>query len=240
LEKKEMKDLVKWLMSTEELGESMTKGWNWLLETPPDRSKTKGKTSDQITIEHMTQLLESMQLEVVDLQNIVEQLCQITQETQYQYNLKFQHYENLKAMVLLSKEQGNILEARMAMAKVVQTKRIIPTLEATLNSYQDRLIGIHEIYVQKEADLAVLEMDLKRINIQSQMNDSINGYRDLEKSRDLIALQERFRNAQADIEHRYQEIQITSKLESPSNWMEEPMNIQDIDDLIAKLESEEF
>jgi hypothetical protein len=57
-----MRGLVIWLMG-EELGESIMKSLHWLLETPPDRSQTQGKTSDEITIEHITEVLESIEFD---------------------------------------------------------------------------------------------------------------------------------------------------------------------------------
>jgi hypothetical protein len=232
---KNMKNFLVWLM-----GEPTIKDLTWLFETPPDRSPSKGKTSDEMAIEHMTQLLESMRSEVAEIQNIIEEFRQTTNDSQHKCDLKHQCYQDLIAIALAAKQQGNMLEARIAMAKAVHTKRIIPVLTAMLNSCQERLISSHEIYAQKEADLAILELDLETIKIQSKMNDSIDGHRDLDKSRDLIALQERFRNAQSDIEHRYQEIQIASQLKNPSNCeLGESMNIQDLDALIAELEGDD-
>jgi hypothetical protein len=233
-----MKGLVNWLMG-EELTEAAIKGLNWLLEVPPDRTQTKGRTNDDIAIEHMTDLLESMRSNLSDIEHIVIKSQWIAQHHQHELDLKDRHYHQLLATASESKRQGDTLGARMAMIKAVQTKRVLTALDAKLKMSQDRLIGFHEIYAQKEADLIVLEMDLEAIKIQSEMNDSIDGHRDLDKSRDLLALQEQFRNAQADIESRYQEIQITSQLTNPSNCeLGEPMNIEHIDNLIAALDDE--
>jgi hypothetical protein len=234
-----MKGLVNWLMG-EEITEAAIKGWNWLLEVPPDRSATKGKTSDDLAIEHMTDLLNSMRSNVLEIETIVIKYHWNAQQHQQELDLKDRYYQKLLATASESKRQGDILGARMAMIKAIQTKRILTVLDAKLKDSQNRLIGFLEIYSQKEADLIVLEMDLEAIKMQSEMNDSLNGHRDLYKSRDLIALQEQFRNAQADIESRYQEIQAASQLSNSSNCeLGEPMSIQDIDEQIAELDDDE-
>jgi hypothetical protein len=234
-----MKGVINWLMG-EEITEAAIKGLNWLLEVPPDRSATKGKTNDDIAIEHMTNLLESMRANLVEIETIVIKSHWIVQHHQNERDLKDRYYQNLLGIAAQSHRQGNTLDARMAMIKAVQTKRVLTALDAKLKISQDRLIGFHEIYATKETDLVVLEMELEAIEIQSEMNDSLDGHRDLDKSRDLLALQEQFRNAQADIEFRYQEIQITSQLTNPSNCeLGEPMNIEHIDNLIAALDDDE-
>jgi hypothetical protein len=233
-----MKGLVTWLLG-DELGESTIKGWNWLLEVPPDRSATKGKTSDELTIEHMTQLLESMRLDVVNIQSIVEQFYQDIQQEWQEYHLKWQYCQELKQIILANKQQKNMLEARLKMAKLIQIKRILPDLEANLIGSQERLVSVNEIYLHKEADVVLLEADLRAVKMQLKTNNLFNNHQELEKSRDLLVLQERFRNTQAEIETRHQQIQIEARLAHPSNCqLGETMNIQAIDEEIAKLEDE--
>jgi hypothetical protein len=233
-----MNGLVTWLLG-DELGEASIKGWKWLLEVPPDRSANKGKTSNELTIEHMTQLLESMRLDVINIQSIVEQFYQDIQQEWQEYHLKKQYCRELKQTILANKLRGDMLEARLRMAKFIQIKRILPELKANLVGSQERLVSINEIHLQKEGDLILLEADLRAVKMQLKTNNLFNNRQELENSRDLLCLQERFRNTQAEIEIRYQQIQIEAQLAHPSNCqLGETMNIQAIDEEIAKLEDE--
>lgn len=223
-----MNNFLGWLM-----GEPTVKDLTWLFETPPDRSSTSGKTSDEITIKHMIQSLESMRAKVAELQADVDLTRRATNEIETQYNSKLQHYADVLKIARQYKRDCNIIEARLAMATAIQLERTLPEIKARLERFQDILIDSHEIHAQKESDLYLLEIDLKTIEIQT----TTNGYQDSDKSRDLMILHEKFRNVRADIEHRYQENQIAKKLANPSNCeLRETLTSQDLDDRIRDLE----
>ncbi len=231
-----MKGAIDWLFG-EELGKSVVKGVNWLLETPPDRSATKGKTSDEMTIEHITEVLESMQSKVAAIQSIVDRVRRITQEIQHRYNLKRMCHQELIGVVLEAKRTGNIIEARLAMTQMVQIERILPELQARFESSQNMLIDIHEIHAQEEANLSLLEIDLETVKARRTMNSCQN----IDNSADLIALYEKFRNVQSDLEYRHQEIRAASTLNNSSNCeLGETLNTQAIDELIEQLKSDEL
>jgi hypothetical protein len=230
-----MRGLVIWLMG-EELGESIMKSLHWLLETPPDRSQTQGKTSDEITIEHITQVLESMQSKVAAIQSIIDRVRRITHEIQHRYNLKRLCHQELIGVVLEAKRTGNIIEARLAMTQMIQIERILPELQSRLDSSQDLLIGIHEIHAQEESNLSLLEIDLETVKARRTMNS----YQNVDNSADLIVLYEKFRNVQSDLEYRHQEIQVASTLNNPSNCeLGETLTTEAIDELIEKLNGAE-
>jgi hypothetical protein len=230
-----MRGLVIWLMG-EELGESIMKSLHWLLETPPDRSQTQGKTSDEITIEHITQVLESMQSKVAAIQSIIDRVRRITQEIQHRYNLKRLCHQELIGVVLEAKRTGNIIEARLAMTQMIQIERILPELQSRLDSSQDLLISIHEIHAQEESNLSLLEIDLETVKARRTMNN----FQNIDNSADLIVLYEKFRNVQSDLEYRHQEIQAASILKNSSNCeLGETLTTEAIDELIEKLKSGE-
>lgn len=230
-----MRGLIIWLMG-EELGASIMKSLHWLLETPPDRSQTQGKTSDEITIEHITQVLESMQSKVAAIQSIIDRVRRITNEIQHRYNLKRLCHQELIGVVLEAKRTGHIIEARLAMTQMIQIERILPELQLRLDSSQEMLISIHEIHAQEEANLSLLEIDLETVKARRTMNNCQN----VDNSADLIVLYEKFRNVQSDLEYRHQEIQVASTLANSSDCeLRETLTTEAIDELIAKLKDDE-
>jgi phage shock protein A len=233
-----MKGLVTWLLG-DELGKLTINSFKWLLEVPTDRSATKGKTSDEIDLEHIAQLLESMRSKVVNLQQVVDRVRHSTKEIQNQYDLKYQYHQELMWLVAESKRLRNIVEARLAMAKAIEIERILPEFEAKLERSQEMLIKISEIYTQKESELSLLEIDMENMKTYMAMNDSIDGHHDIDKSHELTILQEKIRNSSIEAEDRCREIQIASQLSHPSNCeLGETLTTKDIDDRIESISEE--
>ena len=227
-----MKGLIIWLFG-EELGESIINSFNWLIAVPPERSPKVEKTSNEMTIEHASQLLELMRAKVLNLHHVVEQVRQSNQKNHHQYKLKDQRRQELSALALEYKRMGQIVEARLAMAKAIEIERILPEFQAKLASSEEMLMRVNEIHAQKESELSLLEIDVENMKAYIAMN----GHHD-DKSQDLIALQEKLRNSSIEAEDRCREIQIESQLTNPSNCdLGETLNTQDIDARIAVLEN---
>jgi phage shock protein A len=232
-----MKGLIIWLMG-DKLGESTINGLNWLLEVAPDRSPLVDKNSSEMTIEHAAQLLELMRSKVLNLQRIVEQVHQSTQKSQYKYNLKNNHRQEFMAQALEYKQKGQIVEARLAMAKAVEIERILPDLKSKLDRYQEMLMGINEIHAKKESELLMLEIDLEYTIASMAIKDSVNDDRSPAQNRELMILQEKLRGFLVETEDSYQQIQIMSQLSNPStSEPRETLNTQNIDDRIKELEN---
>jgi phage shock protein A len=230
-----MQKIIVWLMG-DNLGTSLINTWDWLIQAPADPSSTEGKTTDEINLKHATQLLELTRSKVMEIQNVVERVRKIATAIQLQYDLKCNYHQNLMADVLEFKRKGNILEARLSMAKVVEIERVLPELKAKLENSQEMLIGINKIYAQKESELFSLQVDLESMKAYIAMHDSTNSSGNLDRSPDLIQIQEKFRTVLAETEDRYREIQIVSQLANPSNCeLGETLNLQDIDKRIEKL-----
>ena len=68
-----MHNLILWLMG-DTVGRQMIAGWNWLWQLPPEPATGTGKTSDDITLEHATQLLGSIALRVTQMQKVVNRV----------------------------------------------------------------------------------------------------------------------------------------------------------------------
>jgi phage shock protein A len=232
-----MQKIIVWLMG-DNLGAWVINTWDWLIQAPPDPSSTEVKTPDEINLEHATQLLELTRSKVMEIQNVVERVRKIATAIQLQYDLKCNYHQNLMADVLEFKRKGNILEARLSMAKVVEIERVLPELKAKLENSQEMLIGINKIYAQKESELFSLQVDLESMKAYMAMHDSTRGSGDRDRSPDLIQIQEKFRTVLAETEDRYREIQIVSQLANSSNCeLGETLNLQDIDKRIEKLGS---
>jgi phage shock protein A len=232
-----MKGLIIWLMG-DKLGESTINGLNWLLEVSPDRSSQGNKNSGEMTIEHATQLLELMRSKVFNLQQVVEQVHHSTHKSQHQYNVKNRHRQEFIAQTLEYKKKGQLVEARLAMAKAIEIERILPDFKSKLDRYQEMLMGINEIHAKKESELLMLEVDLEYTIASMAIKDSVSNDRSPAQSRELMILQEKLRGFLVETEDSYQQIQIMSQLSNPSaSEPRETLNTQDIDDRIAELEN---
>jgi phage shock protein A len=230
-----MNNLISWLMG-DTLGGLIMDSWNWLWQTPTKASApvvTVDKNSDDITLEHATQLLVSITARVLEMQKAVERVRAITHEIKRQYDVKCQQHQELVATVLEYKRLGEIVEARMAMANAIGIERILPELQARLEHSQEMLISINECYTQEQSKLSLLEIEMETIRACMAMNESMSG---LDKFNNLSNLQEKFRNVQTEIEDRYQQVQVMSQLSNQSNFAaQEPLNIQDVDERIKSL-----
>ncbi len=226
------------------LGGLVMDTWNWLWQTPaksPSTVTKVDKNSDDITLEHANQLLVSITERVLEMQKAVDRVRAITLEIKRQYDAKYQHHQELVERVLEYKRLGEIVEARMAMAKAIGIERILPELQARLEHSQEMLISINELHTQEQSKLFLLESEMETIKACMAMNESISGSRDVDKFNDLNNLQEKFRNVQIEIEDRYQQVQIMSQLSNQSNFaVQEPLNIQDIDARIESLKNHKF
>jgi phage shock protein A len=229
-----MNNLVLWLMG-DTLGGQVIASWNWLWQIPTETA-TVGKTSDDITLEHATQLLGSIGLRVSQMQRVVDRVRSIAREIQRQYDVKGQEHQELIRAVLEYQRSGDAVEARLTMAKVIGIERILPELKVRLERAQEMLININECHTQEQAKLSLLEIEMETIKACMAMNESMGGNRDLDKFKDLSSLQDKFQNVQTEMESRYQEIQLMSQLSHSSNCtIEEPLNMQDIDNRIKSL-----
>ncbi len=233
-----MNNLISWLMG-DTLGGLIMNGWNWLWQTPIKSTPNVtavNKNSDDITLEHATQLLVSITARVLEMQKAVERVRAIMHEIKRQYDMKCQQHQELVAMVLEYKRVGEIVEARMAMAKAIGIERILPELQVRLEHSQEMLISINELHTQEQSKLSLLEIEMETIKACMAMNDSMSGSRDADKFNDLSNLQDKFRNVQTEIEDRYQQVQIMSQFSNQSSFgAQEPLNIQDIDERIKSL-----
>jgi len=233
-----MKRSIIWLFG-DELSKSVINTYNWLLEVPPERSATKGKTSDEINLQHIGELLDSMRVKVANLQTVVERVRHSTQEIEKQYNLKCQYHQELMLLVLDFHRVGNILEARLAMAKAMEIERILPEFQAKLASSQEMLMRVSEIYIQKESELSLLEIDIENMKTYIAMNNSMNGHHNIDKSHELTILQEKIRNSTIEAEDRCREIQIATQLSHLSNCeLGTTLTAQDIDERIRVLKDQ--
>jgi phage shock protein A len=230
-----MKGAINWLFG-DDLGKSVINIYNWLLEVPPDRSPAKGKTSDEIILGHAFQLLELMRSKVANLQAVVDRVRRSTHIIQRQYHLKCQCHQELMGMVLESKRVGEIVAARLAMAKAIEIERILPEFQAKLASSEEMLMRVSEIHIQKELELSLLEIDMENMKTYMAMNDSTNGHHDIDRSHDLTILLEQIRNSSLEAEDRCRELQIASQLARPSNCeLGATLTTQDLDERIRVL-----
>jgi phage shock protein A len=229
-----MHNAVIWLMG-DKLGEQTIAGWNWLWQVP-ESSPTVGKTNDEITIEHATQLLGSIALRVQQMEGAVNRVRSIAQEIQRQYDAKSQEHYQLMNTVLKHQRSGDNVEARLTMAKAIGIERILPELKVRLERAQEMLININECHTQEQAKLSLLEIEMETIKACMAMNESMGSDRNMDKFKDLSNLQDKFQTVQTEMEDRYQQIQIMSQLSQPSSGsIDENLNLQEIDNRIKAL-----
>lgn len=230
-----MNNLILWLMG-DTVGGQMIAGWNWLWQIPPEPATATSKTSDDITLEHATQLLGSIALRVNQMQKVVERVRSIAREIQRQYELKCQEHQELIGIVLEYQRSNDPVEARLMMAKAIGIERILPELKVRLERAQEMLMNVNECHIQEQAKLSLLEIEMETIKACMAMNESMGTDSTIDKFQDLTNLQDKFQNVQAEMEDRYQQMQVMSQLSQPANGIsDEPMSIQDIDSRIKSL-----
>ena len=226
-----MEDFTRFFMG-EALGNLTVNGWKWLWGMSPSHSPATAKTSDDIILEEITRSLVEVRSIIVKIQSAVDRVRLVTQEIEDQYHLKRQHQKELVEISLESDRKGNILAARSAMAQAIQLERFISELQKRLEISQERLMTIQEIYIQKSDDLSLLEIDIKMIKTQREVNISI----DLDRSPDLMIFKERLENVRTEIEDRYHQIQVEIQLSHSSNCeLGKTLNADDIDERIEEL-----
>jgi hypothetical protein len=227
-----MKGLVTWLLG-DELGKLTINSFKWLLEVPPDRSPNKGKTSDEIILEEITRSLEIVRAIVIKIKGTVEQVRALKKANEDKYKLRQQAHQELIGMSLESKRQGNIFEARSAMGQAIQLELTLPKFKERSDTSQRMLITIQDFQTQKLADFALLEIDLETAKVQRDVNNSIG----IDCSPNLMILQAKLENVQAEIEDRYHQILVEIQLANPSNCeLGKTFNTEDIDERIRDFE----
>ena len=223
-----MKDLTRWFMG-EDLGNLTINGWQWLWGMPPSGSSATAKTSDRPILEDIARSLEEVRAIVLQIRGAVERVMLDTTEIQQQHDLKCKRHDELIGMSLTFDRHGKILEARSAMAQAIQLERVISEWQKRVELSKRLLMSTREIYDRKSDILSLLEIDLKMIKTQRDVNNSIGTYR----SPDLILLQEKLINIRADTEEIYDQIQIEIRLSHPSNCeLGKTLTDDDLDELI--------
>jgi hypothetical protein len=223
-----MKDLTRWFMG-EDLGNLTINGWQWLWGMPPHGSSATTKTSDDPILEDIARSLEEVSALVLQIRGAVERVTLDTEEIQNQHDLKCKRYDELIEMSLTFDRQGNVLEARSAMAQAIQIDRVRSEWQKRVEISTGLLMSTREIYDRKSEILALLEIDLKMIKTQRDVNKSIG----IDRSPDLILLQEKLSNMRADTEELYDQIQIGIRLAYPSNCeLGKTLTDEDLDELI--------
>jgi hypothetical protein len=98
---------------------------------------------------------------------------------------------------------------------------------------------VSEIYIQKESELSLLEIDIENMKTYIAMNNSMNGHHNIDKSHELTILQEKIRNSTIEAEDRCREIQIATQLSHLSNCeLGTTLTAQDIDERIRVLKDQ--
>ena len=226
-----MEDFTRFFMG-EALENLTVNGWKWLWGMSPSHFSEAAKTSDDIILEEITRSLVEVRSIIVKIQGAVEGVRLVTQEIEAQYHLKGEYQKELIEISLESDRKGDILAARSAMSQAIQLERFRSELKKRLEISQDRLITIQEIYIQKSDDLSLLEIDIKMIRTQGEVNTSIS----LDQSPDLMVFKEKFENVRTEIEDRYHQIQIEIQLSHSSNYeLGKTLNTDDIDERIKEL-----
>ena len=226
-----MEDFTRFFMG-EALENLTVNGWKWLWGMSPSHFSEAAKTSDDIILEEITRSLVEVRSIIVKIQGAVGGVRLVTQEIEAQYHLKGEYQKELIEISLESDRKGDILAARSAMSQAIQLERFRSELKKRLEISQDRLITIQEIYIQKSDDLSLLEIDIKMIRTQREVNTSIG----LDKSPDLMVLKEKLENVRIEIEDRYHQIQIEIQLSHSSNYeLGKTLNTDDIDERIKEL-----
>lgn len=223
-----MKDLTRWFMG-EDLGNLTINGWQWLWGMPPSGSSATAKTSDDLILEDIARSLEEVRAIVLQIRGAVERVMLDTKEIQHQHDLKCKRHDELIAISLTFDRQGNIVEARSAMTKAIQLERVISEWQKRVEISKGLLMSTREIYDRKSDILSLLEIDLKMIKTQRDVNKSIG----TDRSLDLILLQEKLGNIRADTEEIYDQIQIEIRLAHPSSCeLGKTLTDDDLDELI--------
>ncbi|WP_310482180.1 hypothetical protein [Chamaesiphon sp. VAR_48_metabat_403] len=231
-----MNDLIIWLMG-DTLGKKIINTWDWLWQMPTEPPTTV-KSTDEIALEHATQLLISIAAKVTEMERAVDRVRSISQEIERQYNQKSQEHQNLVSKAFELQRSGNIVEARLSMARSIGIERILPELKVRLDRAQEMLINANDYHTQEQSKLTLLEIEFQSLAASMAMNKSMGGDRELAKFNDLNNLQEKFRNVQAEAEDRYQQIKIMSQLSHSTDCvLEETLTIDEIDRRIRSLGS---
>jgi hypothetical protein len=233
---KSPEDFTRWLMG-EKMGEPTVRAWKWLWGIPSQPSPPD-PTVDEITLADLERLLESMRLQLQQIEPIIDRVRRETAEIQRQSESKQQAYRELIDRVLAAKQDGNIAEARLLMARAVQVEWIFPELKVRWERSHQRLGELVEFQEQKASELALLSFDLQAVRTQIEINQSLDRHRHIHASPDLIALFDRFQQLGYRTDDLYREIQVLSQFDLSANCMlHDPETACDLDDRIDRLEA---
>jgi hypothetical protein len=225
-----MEDFTRYFMG-ETLGNLTVNSWKWLWGMPPAAPETT-PTSDDIILEDIIRSIAQVRLKVIEIQHTVERVRLSTQAIEDHYQLKCRSRRELIGTSFRFNSNGNIVEARSVMAQVIQLEHFLPKLKERWETSQGILTGIEEIHAQKSVDLTLLEIDLEMIKTQREVNNALG----IDRSSDLITLQEKLGKIGAEVEDRYHQIQVEIQLSNSSNCeLGEALTNQVIDARIREL-----
>jgi hypothetical protein len=222
-----MQDFTRWF-----LGKELYEGWKWLWGVPPS-PPANVKTNDEIILEEITRSLAEARASLIKLQSLVEQARLLKNTDEDTYNRRQQTHQELIGMSLASKRQGNIFEARSSMGQAIQLEQTLPKFKERFETSQKTSIAVQDFYRQKLDAVALLDSSLAAAKFQIDVNDLM----ELDRSPDLVIIQENLENIQNEIEDRHYRIMAEIQLANSSNCeLMKTLNPEEIDERLKDLE----
>jgi phage shock protein A len=214
-----MKEFITWLMG-EQFGSVLVNTWRWLWQSSPTKSAPgpdqSPSTADSKTVQHAQEFLQSLSTRVLAISEAVTKVRATTAEIQSQYNQKTAEHQSYINLAKKYHQQGQAMETRLNMIKALSIERIFPEIQARLEQSQKMLFAISEFHANECAKLDLLRSEMENIKARTIVGASI-GSDQPTSLQELQRLQEKFREAEADIEARYQELQVMTDLSAPAS-----------------------
>lgn len=231
-----MKTFIVWLLGNT-LGQAVINTWRWLGQmSTAIEQPSQTEEGDQLAVANAQKLISAMSLRTAEIHEMLGKARTAADKIRRQYNNQSLQYQEATERAQEYYQYGNTIDARLCIAKSMSIERLLPGLQKISEDAEHRLIAIQKLYIEEQSRLALLEVEMENLKACIAMSSSIGNTSNKGTTNDLARLQQRFHDAQIEVEDRCQQIQLMSQLSQTSDpIIEEPLSDREIDDRLQLL-----
>ena len=204
-----MKKFVYWLMG-ERAGRITVSAWNWLWGIPVE-------SGGQVAVEVAEKSLYAMQASVQQLAEAVAIQVEAYKRARQKYQDKVKEFRRAEQQAATAKQAGNLTAARLAMARALQTERILPPLKEQFERAAQVVKASQERLDRERMKLETYKTDLQNMKDMTEINAALAAIAEVNNNPSNDSARSQFDSAKEAVEWRHlQEVSYAELSEDPT------------------------
>ena len=222
-----MKVFLYWIVG-DRAGRILTATWNWLWGKPIENG---GK----IAVEVAQESLYAMQQSVHKLTESVAKVITAYEKAKQLYQQKQDEVNRSEAQAVLAQSQGNTEVAHLAMAKVIEIERILPSFVAQVQQAEIAMNRLKAKLSQERQKLESYKVQMQNLSALAEVNEALACIAQVNSDLNINSAQSQFGEAQNAIENRHRKSTVMAELsENPIYTLQIEFDRMTLDDEVQR------